>query len=51
MRSMTWSITNSQLLIDFRREFMDYGVGKFETVVVEEFKKQDSKPGGKWGRE
>ena len=30
---------------------MEYGVGKFEIVVLEEFKKQDWQIGGKWGRE
>ena len=48
---MTLSVTNWQLLVDFRKELMEYGVGKFETVVVEEFKKENSKMKGKWGRE
>ena len=39
------------MLANFRKELMEYGVGKFETVVVEEFKKQDWQIGGKWGRE
>ena len=51
MRSMTWTFINSQLLASFRIELMENGIGKFETMVVEEFKKQDWKIGGKWGRE